>query len=239
MKQLLKTLIRATGYDLHRHTPSSSHASQLSFALLNHNIDLVFDVGANTGQFGRVLRANGYNSTIVSFEPLSEAHAKLLHQASTDKAWHIFERCAIGDFTGSVDINIAGNSVSSSLLPMLEAHSSAASGSAYVGQERTAIWTLDAIAESYLARCHNPFIKIDTQGFEWQVLDGAPNTLRHARGVLVELSLVPLYKGQYLLRDMIERLEQLGFSLFCIQPGFTDPRSGQTLQVDGVFFRES
>jgi hypothetical protein len=134
-------------------------------------------------------------------------------------------------------MNPPGNSVSSSVLPMLESHSSAAVGSAYIDSERVPIAKLDTIASRYLNQKSKLFIKIDTQGFEWQVLDGASETLKQALGVLCELSLVPLYGGQRLWRDIVDRLETEGFMLWALQRGFTDPRTGQSLQMDGIFLR--
>jgi hypothetical protein len=138
-----------------------------------------------------------------------------------------------------VEINIAGNSVSSSILPMLESHKAAAPASVYMGKETVAIQTLDAVAPQYLRNAQAPFLKIDTQGFEWEVLNGARDTLPNIRGLLLELTLSPLYGGQHLWRETIERLEAEGFSLWALQPGFTDPINGRTLQVDGMFFRET
>lgn len=102
-------------------------------------------------------------------------------------------RCAIGAYDGEVEINIAGNSVSSSILPMMESHASAAAGSVYIATEKVPIFRLDTIATPYLGKAHKPFLKIDTQGYEWQVLDGASTILPQMSGVLCELSLVPLY----------------------------------------------
>ncbi len=59
----------------------------------------------------------------------------LSEAAGRDPKWHVNPRCAIGDYDGEIEINISGNSVSSSVLPMMESHSSAAEGSAYVGVE--------------------------------------------------------------------------------------------------------
>ena len=132
---------------------------------------------------------------------------------------------------------MAGNSVSSSVLPMMDYHSSAASGSAYIRSEMVPIFRLDSIAQECLKKSHRPFLKVDTQGFEWQVLDGATKTMPHLRGVLCELSLVSLYEGQHLWLEIIERLEGEGFTLWCVQKGFTDPRDGRALQLDAVFFR--
>jgi FkbM family methyltransferase len=101
----------------------------------------------------------------------------LIDSAKNDFNWVIHEKCAIGDFDGEIDINISGNSVSSSVLPMKESHSLAAKGSSYIGKENVPILRLDSIKNRYLDSDSKLFIKIDTQGYEWQVLDGAQETL--------------------------------------------------------------
>jgi FkbM family methyltransferase len=209
----------------------------LGYSLRQFKIDLVLDVGANRGQFGTDIRQGGYMGKIVSFEPLSQAHRELLSASAADSMWEAYPRCALGDHNGEVEINIAGNSQSSSILPMLEAHRSAAPESAYEGKEIVPIKTLDAVAGQYLKDARSPFLKIDTQGFEWQVLDGARHTLPHIKGILAELSLVPLYDGQHLWREVIDRLEAEGFTLWAFTPVFSDQVSGRTLQVDGIFCR--
>jgi FkbM family methyltransferase len=241
VKKFIKTIVRqailAAGFDLHRLSPSSIPAFRLLKALDRFEVDLVLDVGANVGQFASELRSVGYRGNLASFEPLSAAHSALSEVAGRDPKWHVHPRVAIGDHDGEIEINIAGNSVSSSVLPMMESHSSAAKGSAYVGVESVPLRRLDSVAPEYLAKFRRPFLKIDTQGFEWQVLDGARETLPRMQGVLCELALVPLYEGGRLWMDMIQRLAAEGFTLWSIQKGFTDPRDGRTLQVDAAFFR--
>jgi hypothetical protein len=80
-------------------------------------------------------------------------------------------------------------------------------------------------------------IKIDTQGYERQVLEGGPRCLEQARLVLLELSTVPLYEGQWLWADGIAYLNQRGFDLWFLYPDFTDPTSGRVLQYNGLFAR--
>ena len=236
-KKLLKRLIHSAGFDFHRLTAASNPAFQLLKGLNRFGVDVVFDIGANIGQFASQLRSVGYTGSIISFEPLTAAHRQLSEAATHDAKWHVHKRGAIGDHDGEIDINIAGNSVSSSLLPMMESHFAAAAGSAYVGVERVPMYQLDSVAPEYLTEFRRPFVKIDTQGFEEQVLDGARDILPRTHGVLCELSLVRLYEGQRLWIDIIRRLEGEGFTVWSIQKGFTDSRDGRTLQVDGVFFR--
>jgi len=236
--KLVKKAVSRVGLDLHRLTTASNPSYQVLAAINHVQADVVFDIGANIGQFAQDLRSVGFSGEIVSFEPLSSAYAVLSKAAQADRKWKIHPRAAVGDQVGEVEINIAANSVSSSILPMLEAHSSVAIGSAYVASERTPLITLDSIAPTYLSAQARPFIKIDTQGFESQVLDGAPETLKRAQGVLLELSLVSLYEGHKLWLEMIQRMADQGFTLWSIQRGFTDPQTGRSLQVDGIFLRQ-
>jgi len=220
-------------------TAAQVTATQIVSSLRKFEIDLILDVGANKGQFASEIRQCGYEGRIISFEPLSQAHGELLQSSASDPLWDAYSRCALGDHNGKVEINIAGNSESSSILPMLESHRSVAPESAYQGKEIVSIKTLDVVARQYLKDAQAPFLKIDTQGFEWQVLDGARDTLPHIKGILVELSIVPLYDGQHLWRDVIDRLETEGFTLWAFVPAFSDVSQGRTLQVDGIFYRSN
>lgn len=238
-KATIRTAFRKLGLEIRRYVPPTSPTEGLVASLRKFDIDLVLDVGANKGQFASEIRHWGYTGRIVSFEPLSQVHGELQQSSAGDPMWVAYPRCAIGDHNGEVEINIAGNSVSSSILPMLESHRSAAPESDYQGKEIVPIKMLDAVAGQYLKNARSVFLKIDTQGFEWQVLDGARETLPNVRGVLVELSLVPLYEGQHLWREVMARLEAEGFTLWAFQPVFSDLSQGRTLQVDGVFYRNT
>jgi len=134
-------------------TTAQQEAKTLVSMLQSFGIDLVLDVGANTGQFASEIRRYGYAGKIVSFEPLSQAHDELLRSSAGDPMWNAYSRCALGDHEGEAEINIAGNSESSSILPMLESHRSAAPSSAYQGKEMVPVKTLDAVAGQYLGGC--------------------------------------------------------------------------------------
>jgi FkbM family methyltransferase len=84
-----------------------------------------FDVVANIGQFAEELRSVGFAGKIISFDPLTTAHAQLRNSAQNDSKWLVHPRIAVGDKNGEIEVNIAGNSELSSVLPMLDAHSSA------------------------------------------------------------------------------------------------------------------
>lgn len=237
LKHSVKKALNALGIEAHRYNPKSSSQARLIASLRAFDIDLVIDVGANEGQFARGLRAGGYSGQIVSIEPMSAAHRRLTRAGKGDAAWHVHSRCALGASAGEIELNIAGNSVSSSVLPMLATHCRAAPDSAYQGKESVPLTTLDLIAPSYFECAQAPFLKIDTQGYEWEVLDGAKGILPSVCGIQMELSLMPLYEGQHLWRESIARLEAEGFFLWALEPVFVDPSNGRTLQMDALFFR--
>ena len=205
-------------------------------ALTKRGIDCVLDVGANTGQYGTDLRAARFTGRILSVEPLSSAFAELTQATERDPSWTAV-RAAASDQAGTLLLHIAGNSVSSSPLPMLAEHVSAAPDSAYVGTEEVPAMTVDEIVAQHGIEPNRTLLKIDVQGFENSVLDGAADTLKLFNAVQLELSLVPLYDGGRLMPEMIARMDAHGFDLWLIEPAFFEPATGRMLQCDGTFFR--
>jgi len=233
----VKQFLRRRGVLLDRYTCSTSSDLRLVTMLTANRVDLVLDVGANTGGYATSLRQAGYRGRILSFEPLSSAHAALVAATAGDPAWSAAPRMAIGERDGDVTINIAGNSASSSLLPMTDRHKGAAPESAYIGAETVEVRRLDGVRHPFLDAAAAPFLKIDTQGYESQVLAGAAGILPRLVGVQLEMSLRHLYEGQSLWRDVIAALEAARFELWAVVPGFFDPATGRMLQCDGIFFR--
>jgi len=238
IERWIRKSANAMGLDIKRHRPIVSAIDRLATMLRVNGVDIVFDIGANTGQFARSLRDAGYPGRIVSFEPLSAAHSALLRASDNDPDWQIAPRVAIGSSEGEVQFNIAANSVSSSILGMLESHIRAAPQSVFVGTERVPLSTLDKAAIGHLDSQSKPFIKIDTQGYESNVLDGAKDILARAAGIHIELSFLPLYEGQELFGTLLSKLQAEGFSIWGIWPGFVDEGTGRMLQVDAVLFRD-
>jgi FkbM family methyltransferase len=238
LKKIVKKLSRSLGVDLKRYNVQTSEAAKMQRLLAYHNIDLVFDVGANIGQYAKLLRELGYSGRIVSFEPLSSAYSQLKAVSKKEPLWEIAPQTAIGNQEGEIIINIAGNSYSSSALPMLDAHLESAPESAYSGSETVKLSRLDTIAKDYIkSETKSIFLKIDVQGLEKQVLEGATAVLPLVKGIKLELSLVPLYEGQVLFKEMIDIVEKLGYELYGIEPGFTAEKTGRMLQMDGIFFK--
>jgi FkbM family methyltransferase len=224
--------LRRRGLDVRRWRPPEGRRAAL---IRSQGIQLVLDVGANRGQYGESLRASGYMGRIISFEPLHAAYAALEARTTADPLWEC-RRIGLADVDGAAEIHVAGNSASSSLLPMREEHVRALPHSAYVGKETIALSRLDT-AVSKLPEDANTMLKLDVQGYELHVLEGARHSLAKITVVETELSLVRLYDGQPLLKDMTDYLYEAGFELLALEPGFHDSASGRILQFDGMFVR--
>lgn len=201
----------------------------------------MLDVGANDGGYATAIRRHGYDGRIASFEPVNEPLERLRKKASHDPGWDVLPY-AVGATSGeTVTINVAGNAAaSSSLLPMLDRHKAAAPSAAYVAQQEVALRALDDVVPGITEDSEQRlFLKIDVQGYEGAVLDGAKGLLASGRvvGLQMELSFVPLYEGGLSWREGLDRAADLGMTLMSLDRGFTDP-DGQMLQADGVFFRD-
>lgn len=206
-------------------------------ALLRHfGINKILDVGANVGDYAIGLRDLGFQGKIISFEPLAATYQELKKNATDDNNWDAIN-IALGNTDEESFINIASNCNSSSLLDMLPDHVNSAPQSSYIGKEKIIVRKLDSVMKDYHSNGDNILLKIDTQGFEKQVLNGAEQSLPIIRGIQLEMSLLPLYSGSILYLEMIELLNNKGYKLYSLENGFSNPETGQLLQVDGIFFR--
>jgi FkbM family methyltransferase len=234
-KQMFKSMVNLTGHEIMALDRAQGDRQCVAAILTEKRINVVFDVGANLGQFAQWIRKSGYAGRILSFEPLADVYRKLTKAAARDSQWIIAPRMALGCASGEIEIHVSGNSASSSVLPMLAVHQKAAPHSAYIDTEKVPLNRLDDVYA--LSQEERPLLKVDVQGYERAVLDGAPHILKSCQAIIVEMSLVPLYDGQSLATELWEYLMRLGFQACYFNPGFRDPGSKRLLQMDGVFIR--
>lgn len=231
--------LRRVGYELHLYpepSPRSEEEQRLALLLVSQRVSVVLDVGANVGQYARRLRRRGYANRIVSFEPLPDAGARLRAVAASDRAWEVRGE-ALGDADGEAALNIAGNSFSSSLLPMGARHLATAPESAYEGTAQITTRRLETVWDEVVHAGDRPWLKLDVQGYEMAALRGAEAVLERVVGIQVELSLVRLYENGPLWHEVVEHLDRHGFELAGFEGGFTDWRTGRMLQADALFVR--
>ncbi|HEV2484003.1 MAG TPA: FkbM family methyltransferase [Terracidiphilus sp.] len=234
MKGVIQYLANALGYEVHK---LSFSAPRRRLAVMQRlGINFVLDVGANGGYYASSLRRGGYKGRIWSYEPQHEAFASLDKSAASDPLWKAINS-GCGAKASNAKINVAKNSHSSSLLPMLGVHSANAPESMYVSQEAISLCSLDDSVIPSLKLEDKVWLKIDTQGYEGEVLKGATSLMPHVSALECELSLVPLYEGQLLIDEMITLIYQMGFRMIGLSPVFSEPETGFALQIDGTFLR--
>jgi FkbM family methyltransferase len=196
-------------------------------------IETVLDVGANEGQFASMLRRWGYKGKIISFEPIHSIFLQLTQQAQTDTLWHTRNE-ALGSSDCTLPINISELGVFSSIRNPTWLAAGLDIRSRTIGSELVRVRRLDSIWNE-IEVCGNVFLKVDTQGFEAEVIRGAEGCLSEVAAIQLELSLRPLYEGETLLGPMLEIMHDMGFDPTFIQPVWVDHRNLTTPQVDCVF----
>ncbi len=223
-------------YQLNERLRIPPHAVVIADLLQSLRVDALLDVGANRGQFGLLMRRAGFRGRIVSFEPVSDAFARLQEASRQDGQWTI-EQAAVGSAPGSQVIHVAGNSVSSSLLPMGDRHLELNAASAYTRDEEVTVTTVEAAIHDHGLDPTRTMLKADVQGFEAAVLDGAGALVPQLPMILLELSLVELYDGQPLMPELLDRLHASGQELWTFFPAYIDKVNGRLWWADGLFVR--
>jgi FkbM family methyltransferase len=234
-----RRVLHQFGIDVVKYEPRSHAAARLAYLLERFKISMVLDVGANDGGFARLLRQIGWRGRILSIEPSAAAFARLERAAAGDANWECL-RLALGEREEILMLNLAANSESSSILEMLPSHEIAAPGTKYIGTEHVSSTTIDALARQRHLLEERLFLKMDTQGYEERILAGARESLANVIGIMLEMSLVPLYKGERLFNETHAQLNREGFVLYSIEPVmFFSEATGQLMQVNGTYFRTS
>jgi FkbM family methyltransferase len=214
-----------------------THTEARRISLISeYKIGVVLDVGANTGQYAIHLRKLGFAGRIVSFEPLQAEYAQLETRASKDPLWETLN-CALGDQDSRQEINIAENSYSSSMLNVLPRHLDSEPKVRSIGKQMIELRKLDSIFEKLCSDSEVSYLKLDAQGFEMRILEGAEKSLEKIDTIQLEMSLMPLYQGETLLPEMMQWMYQKGYVLVGFEPGHSDSKAGQLLQADGIFHR--
>jgi len=235
MARPFRKLLRRFGLDYVK--APIEHWQRIAAMLDDAGVTVLLDVGANEGQYVGYLRNAGWTGRVVSFEPVAAVHATLTANAARDPAWAVAPPMALGAEDGEAEITVSNETDMSSLLPLKGEILQVSPSSAAAGRETVSVRTLDGVFEQFVETDDRAFLKIDTQGYERAVLDGAAKTLPKLAGLQVELSLTPLYEGEADWRALVERIEAAGFELSFVLPGYYDRHLKRMLQFDGVFMR--
>ncbi|MQC27227.1 MAG: FkbM family methyltransferase [Chloroflexi bacterium] len=204
--------------------------------LRDAGVRTVIDVGAYKGSFSYGALKALPEAQVYAFEPLPEHFARLDRLAKNGrlKAFNV----ALGNAQGETRFHRNEFSASSSVLPMSDTHRAAFPETVRSDEVTVKLGRLDDYAGEMELR-DMTLLKVDVQGYDFEVLKGAENTLKRVDFVLVEISLAPLYEGQANFDEIYEFLGERGFAY---AGDFDQLRSRQdvrVLQVDGLFVRRA
>lgn len=267
MKRLTRRILRTMGFELLHHTddfilsrlrreherlrfihPSDHNwdqslgevrtATHLRRLMNMHHIDLVIDIGANTGQYGLLLRELGYKGEICSFEPEPRNLAQLHETAANDPAWRIFP-FALGRTAAELELHVATSGDFSSL------HAASSYGRSEFPAELSSQQTVrvpvrpldDVWTELTRSMPRQVLLKSDTQGHDLEVLHGATRSLAHCRAVQVEVAFRALYEDAPSYQATFEFLASAGFQVGGLFPISFDRHHLALIEADAFFIR--
>jgi len=193
-------------------------------------INTVLDIGANRGQFAERIRSGGYKGKIVSFEPNLDAYGLLQRASMSDPYWIVAEPFALGDARGLATLSIPSDSSLGSLLSLVNPQ--------HVKYQPIPVKRLDDVMPGLnIPASANVAIKIDVQGLEDKVLDGAEETLDRCKAVFIEVSLKTMYIGEPSYLDILNRLKVRGFDAVFFSPVINRKKYGESWQTDVLLVR--
>lgn len=205
---------------------------RLHETLIRLDINCVIDVGAARGQFAANLRQIGYRGSIVSFEPVREAFAEMQNTFAADPLWQGYN-VALGSTRGEAQFHVATESteMSSILAPQ--------DRSWQLRIDTVPVHTLDEYFDAIVSPLSEPrvLLKMDTQGYDIEVVNGALQSLPRILSLQSELSILPQYVGAPYYLDALRLYSRHGFEAVSLIEAARDERSGIITEFNCLLVR--
>ena len=219
-------------------SPSSmEHSERLRYLELQEALHwkkglVVYDIGANIGDFALFTAKLPSVSDIYCFEPIPDVFADLKKRTETLAKIRCFQ-VGLADRNGTVLMNSNDFSPSSSMLPLGAIHADEFPLARNTRTIEVQTMTMSEVVDRY-GLAPPDFIKADVQGFEDRVIRGGLEVVKKAKYCMLELSLISLYQESVLITDMNALMRGLGFRLVSIVHTIIGT-SGEIVQIDGVY----
>lgn len=192
-----------------------------------HNIDCVIDVGANNGQYYSFLRDDvGFDGWVLSFEPLKENFLRLKEMSAADSKWKVFNY-ALGNKNTEIDINVMKASEFSSFLTPSDSETNEYNSINIVERTETVkMRTLESVWSDAFSGINpsNIYLKMDTQGYDLDVVKGLGNAVKNIRGLQTEVAVIKIYDQMPSMHEVINVLDELGFNIYGMFPVTIDSK---------------
>ena len=182
----------------------------------------VVDVGANHGDFAEAAAAYFPEANVLLVEPLPHLHEELERRCIRHGGKWLLEKSALGAEEAVLPLHVAAGQDAIGSMVGFSPEYQQANPQTEIDQLRCKVRRLDAV----VAEQNIPFIdllKIDVEGFEFQVLKGATAVLERTRALIVEVSLVRRPADvRDPLAEMLDLLLAREFHVVNVIPSFFD-----------------
>lgn len=240
IKRVIQKAARVVGLHVGRYPPTDSLAYHLKTVLRQLEIDCVLDVGAHEGEFAGFLRDLDYAGEIISFEPVASSFATLGKARASDKRWR-GHNIALGAEDGQLEMNIYAGSVFNSFLkPARHGTTRFRDDTQIVRVDKVPVRRLEAIVDEVLAArpAARIFLKMDTQGYDLQVVRGGGRRLAAIRGLQTELAARATYEGMPTLPEALGELDRFGYEVTGLFPVARELDHLRVIEFDCVMCRK-
>lgn len=213
--------------------------SETAFAALLRGFGAtrLLDVGASHGLFASVIRHFGYTGMIYSVEPQPDCRRQMTRSGLGDLRWIVLPSQGAGAEDSVMTLNVSENSVSSSFLAPHANHLQTEPTVRTVGTRQAYVSATRSLLQPNVTAAIDA-LKVDTQGYELNVMKGLGSSFGGLKIILTELSSIPCYEGGPSLEDVDDYIvNQMGFARVSLTPAYVDEASGVIQQYDGVYVR--
>lgn len=235
-KALVQHSLSKLGYQLTRTPTEGSIDRELQRVLVDREVTTVLDIGAHVGVYGQGLRDLGFQGRIVSFEPSPRPFGELESRAGG--TWEVMQ-LALGDQTGVADLHVYAEHEEFTSLRRPSDYGRNNFGLTLAETRSVPVRRLDDVVTDLGIDFGRTFVKIDTQGHDVAVMDGAPDLLCRAAALQLEVPMFGLYEDATAGTAVIQRVLDLGFDLVGLFPVHDHPRPLVPVEFDGLFARDA
>lgn len=228
LKYKIRNIFKKFGIDIAPYDFRHSIQNYLSYLILKNDINEIWDIGANCGQYAEMLRNIGYRKKIISIEALPMESEILSQKAKNDDNWLVYGNLAIDITQGRKPFFCTQDSVSSSLLLP---EKSKVKDKIFVASKRLDSLLINSVIKQKM------ILKMDVQGSEYRVIESCGKELYLFDFIQLEASIKTLYKDEKDYIQIIKILEKKGYKPIFFYPGIPN-KLGELLQIEIIFTKE-
>lgn len=219
--------------------PKLDMAEHLQEIFAKYSIDLVLDVGANRGQYIDFIRTQvEFDGPLICFEPDPGLAGDIEKKVTVDRHLKVYP-LALGSENTEMEFNCMLNAEFNSFLTPDHSVVTHCDQNRVSERRSVQVRTLESMLDSlgYDALMPRIYLKMDTQGYDLEVMKGCGKYLEKIVAVQSEISFLPIYEGMPSYRESLDFFANLGFDVTGLFPVNRDPQK-RIIEMDCVMLNK-